>query len=244
MPPAARRCASCRLHGPRGDADGRVLAGLPRSRLGPARRVGGARAHGHPRDGAAGLLAGAGGDGGGACSRSPRSSGHLGGGWAGDRISKRAIVVGCMVGHATALLLLAAASAYWMVVVFAIAPRPLVGHPRAADGGHPGRLLRKRGVRDDLRDLVDGLDAGDDGRAARRGDPGRPDRQLPARLHGARRFAFLGSFFFLLARRPPPPAVRAPIAEVALPILAGCCHPSGLMTGQGSTGLQPWPLIQ
>jgi hypothetical protein len=29
--------------------------------------------------------------------------------------------------------------------------------------------------------------------------------------------AFLGSFFFLLARRPPPPAVRAPLAEIALP---------------------------
>jgi MFS family permease len=47
-------------------------------------------------------------------------AGHLGGGWAGDRISKRAIVVGCMLGHATALALLARASAYWMVVVFAI----------------------------------------------------------------------------------------------------------------------------
>ena len=46
-------------------------------------------------------------------------AGQLSGGWAGDRISKRAIVVVCMVGHAAALLLLAHASAYWMVVVFA-----------------------------------------------------------------------------------------------------------------------------
>lgn len=47
-------------------------------------------------------------------------AGQLSGGWAGDRFSKRAIVVGCMVGHAAALLLLAHASAYWMVVVFAM----------------------------------------------------------------------------------------------------------------------------
>jgi MFS family permease len=46
--------------------------------------------------------------------------GQIGGGWAGDRFSKRAIVVGCMVGHAAAILLLAYATAYWMVVVFAV----------------------------------------------------------------------------------------------------------------------------
>ena len=47
-------------------------------------------------------------------------AGQLSGGWAGDRFSKRAIVVGCMVGHAAALLLLAYATTYWMVVVFAM----------------------------------------------------------------------------------------------------------------------------
>jgi sugar phosphate permease len=45
---------------------------------------------------------------------------QLSGGWAGDRFSKRAIVVGCMVGHAAGLLLLAHATAFWMLVVFAV----------------------------------------------------------------------------------------------------------------------------
>jgi OFA family oxalate/formate antiporter-like MFS transporter len=46
--------------------------------------------------------------------------GQIGGGWAGDRFSKRAIVVGCMLGHAVALLLLAFASAFWMVLAFGV----------------------------------------------------------------------------------------------------------------------------
>jgi MFS family permease len=45
---------------------------------------------------------------------------QLSGGWAGDRFSKRAIVVGCMVGHAVGLLLLAHATAFWMLIVFAL----------------------------------------------------------------------------------------------------------------------------
>jgi sugar phosphate permease len=47
-------------------------------------------------------------------------TGQLTGGWAGDRWSKRLICVGCMLAHATALLLLAAATAFWMVMAFAI----------------------------------------------------------------------------------------------------------------------------
>jgi MFS family permease len=46
--------------------------------------------------------------------------GQLGGGFAGDRFSKRAIVVGCMAAHAVALFVLASATALWMVVVFAV----------------------------------------------------------------------------------------------------------------------------
>jgi MFS family permease len=45
---------------------------------------------------------------------------QLSGGWAGDRFSKRGIVVGCMVAHATGLLLLAHASAFWMLIAFAV----------------------------------------------------------------------------------------------------------------------------
>jgi len=46
--------------------------------------------------------------------------GQLGGGWAGDRFSKRAIVVGCMVAHAAGLLLLASATAFSAVAAFAV----------------------------------------------------------------------------------------------------------------------------
>jgi MFS family permease len=46
--------------------------------------------------------------------------GQLGGGLAGDRFNKRAIVVGCMVAHASGLLLLASATAFWAVAAFAV----------------------------------------------------------------------------------------------------------------------------
>ncbi len=46
--------------------------------------------------------------------------GQLGGGWAGDRLSKRAIAAVCMGGHALALFLLASASTFWMIAVFAV----------------------------------------------------------------------------------------------------------------------------
>ena len=46
--------------------------------------------------------------------------GTIAGGWGGDRFNKRKIVVVCMLGHVVALLLLAYASALWMVVAFAV----------------------------------------------------------------------------------------------------------------------------
>ena len=143
--------------------------------------------------------------------------GHLGGGWAGDRISKRAIVVGCMLGHATALLLLAAASAYWMVVVFAIV--------HGLSWGTRGPLMAA--IRADyFGSSAFGAISGISSMVSMLGMMGGPlvagilaDRTGSYRLGFTvlASFAFLGSFFFLLARRPPPPAVRAPLAEVALP---------------------------
>jgi sugar phosphate permease len=47
-------------------------------------------------------------------------AGQLAGGWAGDRFSKRAIVVACMLAHAAALALLAFATAAWMLAGFAV----------------------------------------------------------------------------------------------------------------------------
>ena len=45
---------------------------------------------------------------------------QLGGGWAGDRFNKRAMVVGCMVAHATGMLLLASATTFSAVAAFAL----------------------------------------------------------------------------------------------------------------------------
>ena len=45
---------------------------------------------------------------------------QLGGGWVGDHVNKRAIVVGCMAAHAAGLLLVAHATAFWMVAGFTV----------------------------------------------------------------------------------------------------------------------------
>jgi MFS family permease len=46
--------------------------------------------------------------------------GQMGGGFLGDRISKRLIVIVCMFGHVLGLLMLAYATALWMVIAFAV----------------------------------------------------------------------------------------------------------------------------
>ncbi len=47
-------------------------------------------------------------------------TGQLGGGFIGDRMDKRALVVACMAGHAIALIFLAYGTALWMILVFAV----------------------------------------------------------------------------------------------------------------------------
>lgn len=47
-------------------------------------------------------------------------TGQLTGGWLGDRFSKRWICAGCMLGHAAALMILGLATAFWMVLAFAV----------------------------------------------------------------------------------------------------------------------------
>ena len=49
-----------------------------------------------------------------------QATGQLSGGWLGDRFSKRRIAATCMLAHAVALVILAFASAFWMVCAFAI----------------------------------------------------------------------------------------------------------------------------
>ena len=47
-------------------------------------------------------------------------TGQLSGGWLGDRFSKRWICAACMLGHAAALMILGLATAFWMVLLFAV----------------------------------------------------------------------------------------------------------------------------
>lgn len=49
-----------------------------------------------------------------------QATAQVGGGWLGDRFSKRWIAAGCMLAHALALVLLALATAFWMVLAFAV----------------------------------------------------------------------------------------------------------------------------
>jgi Major Facilitator Superfamily len=140
--------------------------------------------------------------------------GHLGGGWAGDRASKRVIAAGCMVGHAVALLLLAWASTYWMVIAFAGlhglswgTRGPLMAAIRADYFGAAafGTISGVSSMVTMLGMMGGPLVAGI--LADRTGSYG-PGFTVLALL------ALLGSVFFLLAKRPPPPA-RAPVLDVA-----------------------------
>jgi MFS family permease len=49
-----------------------------------------------------------------------QATGQLSGGWLGDRLSKRRIAATCMLAHAVALVILAFATAFWMVCAFAV----------------------------------------------------------------------------------------------------------------------------
>jgi len=46
--------------------------------------------------------------------------GQIGGGYLGDRLNKRVMLAGCMVGHVVALLLVTYSAGFWMIVLFAV----------------------------------------------------------------------------------------------------------------------------
>ena len=142
-------------------------------------------------------------------------AGQLGGGFAGDRFSKRAIVVGCMVAHAVALFVLASATTVWMIVVFAVlhglawgVRGPLMAALRADYFGSAsfGMITGISSMVVMIGMMAGPLVAGI--LADRTGSYQTGFRVLAA-------CAALGSIFFLLARRPEPPH-RAP---------AGVPHP-------------------
>ena len=131
--------------------------------------------------------------------------GQLGGGWAGDRFSKRAIIVACMAGHAAALLLLASATAFWMVLGFAVL------HGLA--WGIRGPLMAA--IRADYFGSASfGMITGISSMIVMLGMMGGPliagilaDRtgRYELGFTGLATLAAGGSFFFVLARRPAPP---------------------------------------
>lgn len=49
-----------------------------------------------------------------------QATGQVAGGWLGDRVSKRRIAAACMLAHGVALVVLALATAFWMVLGFAV----------------------------------------------------------------------------------------------------------------------------
>lgn len=143
--------------------------------------------------------------------------GQLTAGWIGDRTSKRLICAGCMVGHAVGVLLLAFASAFWMVVAFGVVHGlswgmrgPLMGAIRADYFGS-GAFGTITGISSMV--VMFGMMAGPvvaGVLADRTGSYALGFSILAA-------FAGLGSVFFVLARRPAPPsgAARAIPAHVA-----------------------------
>ena len=145
-------------------------------------------------------------------------AGQLGGGFAGDRFSKRAIVVGCMAAHAIALFLLASATALWMVVVFAVLHGlawgirgPLMAAIRADYFGSAsfGMIQGISSMVVMLGMMAGPLVAGII--ADRTGSYQTGFRVLAV-------CAGLGSIFFMLARRPEPPhRATAAIPEPATP---------------------------
>jgi sugar phosphate permease len=134
--------------------------------------------------------------------------GQVSGGWAGDRYEKRVISAACMLAHAAALLALAFASAFWMVLVFAVlhglawgVRGPLMSAIRAdyfgaaAFGTITGvsSMIVMLGMMGGP--LVAGILADRTGSYV-------PGFSILATL------AAVGSVFFLLARRPAPPSAR------------------------------------
>jgi sugar phosphate permease len=136
-------------------------------------------------------------------------AGQLTGGWAGDRWSKRLITVGCMLAHAVAMMMVAWATAFWMVVAFAL----LHGLAWGMRGPLMGALRA-----DYFGGAAFGTISGFSSMIVMFGMMGGPviagvvaDRtgsyQLGFTLLAA--LAALGSIFFALARRPAPPVRRA-----------------------------------
>ncbi|MEZ4570214.1 MAG: MFS transporter [Thermomicrobiales bacterium] len=105
-----------------------------------------------------------------------QTAGQLGGGFLGDRYNKQVILTLTMLGHGTAIIVLAFATNYLMVLFFAVVHgiawgvRGPVLHSYRADCFGRASFAQVLGF------LVDDRDVRDDRRAARSRDSGRPHR--------------------------------------------------------------------
>ena len=68
------------------------------------------------------------------------------GGFLGDRYSKRHIAALCLLGHGVAMVVLATASGYWLLMLYAVVNGSFVGDSRAYTHGDEGGLLRAEGL--------------------------------------------------------------------------------------------------
>ena len=112
--------------------------------------------------------------------------GQIGGGFLGDRFSKRMLAALAMLVHSVAMLTLAFASSVPYGVRVRGDARDGVGRARADDDDHTRRLLRARGIRHDHGVLLACRHAGDDERAAVRRLHGGPVRRLQGAVRGHR----------------------------------------------------------
>ncbi len=141
--------------------------------------------------------------------------GQVVGGFLGDRVSKRTIAVACMASHATGLLVLASATALWMVIAFTVlhgvawgTRGPLMQAIRADYFGRAsfGAIMGWSSMVVMFGNMAGPLVAGI--LADQTGSYTAGFRVLAV-------LAGLGSFFFVLARRPAPPRGTRGVADTA-----------------------------
>jgi hypothetical protein len=128
---------------------------------------------------------------------------------AGGPLRKRNVAALCMFGHMLGMLLLTYATHPLAGGRLCRAARRGLGRARPLHAGDAGRLLRPQRDRHDHGPVGGDRRAGPDRRAAGGRHAGRPDRQLPARLHGAGADRRHRLVLFVFAVRPQRPGIAA-----------------------------------
>jgi MFS family permease len=138
-----------------------------------------------------------------------QTAGQLAGGFLGDRFDKRLILTVTMLGHGSALVVLAFANAYWMVILFAVVHglawgvRGPVLHPYRADCFGRASFAQVLGFSSLI--VMFGMTAGPLVAGYLADETG--NYRLGFTILGI--LAALGSVFFAFAAKPTPPGGRA-----------------------------------